>query len=80
MTAPYCKKLIEIALPLPESNDASGYDKMPGIGPHPKGIRHWWAGLADSFPDKQMAIAWHNANRNPANKPPPSPGILPSRD
>lgn len=39
------KKLIEVALPLPEINDASAYDKMPGIGPHPKGIHHWWARL-----------------------------------
>lgn len=39
------KKLIEVALPLPEVNDASAYDKMPGIGPHPKGIHHWWARL-----------------------------------
>jgi adenine-specific DNA methylase len=29
------KKLIEVALPLAEINDASAYDKMPGIGPHP---------------------------------------------
>jgi putative DNA methylase len=42
---PYKKKLIEVALPLPEINDASAYDKMPGIGPHPKGIHHWWARL-----------------------------------
>lgn len=34
-----------MALPLPEINDASSYDKMPGIGPHPKGIHHWWARL-----------------------------------
>jgi putative DNA methylase len=39
------KKLIEVALPLPEVNDASAYDKRPGIGPHPKGIHHWWARL-----------------------------------
>lgn len=39
------KKLIEVALPLPEVNDASAYDKMPGIGPHPKGIHQWWARL-----------------------------------
>jgi putative DNA methylase len=39
------KTLIEVALPLPEINDASAYDKMPGIGPHPKGIHHWWARL-----------------------------------
>jgi putative DNA methylase len=41
----YRKKLIEVALPLPKINDASGYDKMPGIGPHAKGIYHWWARL-----------------------------------
>ncbi len=41
----YPKKLIEVALPLPEINDASAYDKMPGIGPHPKGIHQWWARL-----------------------------------
>ncbi|PTQ56105.1 MAG: Adenine-specific DNA methylase containing a Zn-ribbon [Candidatus Carbobacillus altaicus] len=45
MTTPYTKKLIEVALPLSEINDASAYDKMPGIGPHPKGIHHWWARL-----------------------------------
>jgi putative DNA methylase len=45
MTPTYPKKLIEVALPLPEINDASSYDKMPGIGPHPKGIHHWWARL-----------------------------------
>jgi putative DNA methylase len=45
MSSPQPKKLIEVALPLPEINDASSYDKMPGIGPHPKGIHHWWARL-----------------------------------
>jgi len=44
VTAP-TKKLIEVALPLPEINDASAYDKMPGIGAHPKGIHQWWARL-----------------------------------
>src|SRR5438270_13006543 len=39
------RKLIEVSLPLPEINDALSYDKMPGIGPHPKGIHHWWARL-----------------------------------
>ncbi len=39
------RKLIEVALPLSEINDASAYDKMPGIGAHPKGIHHWWARL-----------------------------------
>ncbi len=42
MTATDNKKLIEVALPMPEINGASAYDKMPGIGPHPKGIHHWW--------------------------------------
>jgi len=28
------KKLIEVALPLAEINDASAYDMIPGIGPH----------------------------------------------
>ena len=45
MSTQHPKKLIEVALPLPEINDASSYDKMPGIGPHPKGIHHWWARL-----------------------------------
>ena len=44
-TAAYRRKLIEVALPLAEINDASAYDKMPGIGPHPKGIHQWWARL-----------------------------------
>jgi hypothetical protein len=34
------KKLIEVALPRPEINDASANDERPGIGPHPKGIHH----------------------------------------
>jgi len=37
------KKLIEVALPLEAISDASAYEKMPGIGPHPRGIHHWWA-------------------------------------
>ena len=45
MKQPIRKKLIEVALPLPEINDASAFDKRPGIGPHPKGIHHWWARL-----------------------------------
>ncbi len=44
MTTPF-QKLIEVALPLPEINDASAYDKRPGIGAHPKSIHHWWARL-----------------------------------
>jgi len=39
------KKLIEVALPLNVINDASAYDKMPGIGAHPKGIHYYPARL-----------------------------------
>ena len=37
------KKLIEVALPLDAINKASSYEKMPGIGPHPRGLHLWWA-------------------------------------
>ena len=37
------KKLIEVALPLEEINVACAHEKMPGIGPHPRGIHLWWA-------------------------------------
>jgi len=37
------RKLIEVALPLDDINGASGYEKLPGIGAHPRGIHHWWA-------------------------------------
>lgn len=37
------KKLIEVRLPLVDINAACAYEKMPGIGPHPRGIHLWWA-------------------------------------
>ena len=37
------KKLIEVTLPLDKINAASGHEKMPGIGPHPRGLHQWWA-------------------------------------
>jgi putative DNA methylase len=37
------KKLIEVALPLDAINEACAYEKMPGIGPHPRGLHLWWA-------------------------------------
>ncbi|MBT8573896.1 DUF1156 domain-containing protein [Polynucleobacter paneuropaeus] len=39
----YKKKLIEVALPLEAINKASAHEKMPGIGPHPRGLHQWWA-------------------------------------
>ena len=41
----YPKKLIEVALPLTEVNATSAYDKLPGIGAHPKNMHQWWARL-----------------------------------
>lgn len=37
------KKLIEVALPLDDINEACAHEKMPGIGAHPRGIHLWWA-------------------------------------
>ena len=39
----YKKKLIEVAIPLEAINAAAAHEKMPGIGPHPRGIHLWWA-------------------------------------
>jgi putative DNA methylase len=37
------KKLIEVSLPLDAINAASAYEKLPGIGAHPRGLHQWWA-------------------------------------
>ena len=37
------KKLLEVAIPLDDINAACAHEKMPGIGPHPRGIHLWWA-------------------------------------
>lgn len=37
------KKLIEVALPLDDINEAAAHEKMPGIGAHPRGLHLWWA-------------------------------------
>lgn len=37
------KKLIEVALPLDAISRAAAYEKMPGIGSHPRGLHQWWA-------------------------------------
>ena len=41
--SPVKKKLIEVALPLEAINAESAYEKMPGIGAHPRGLHLWWA-------------------------------------
>lgn len=43
MTQTYKKKLIEVAIPLEAINAASAYEKMPGIGAHPRGLHQYWA-------------------------------------
>ena len=60
------KKLIEVALPLEAINDASAYEKMPGIGPHPRGIHHWWARrpLAAA-----RAVIWSSLVDDPSSHP-----------
>lgn len=40
---PVRKKLIEVSIPLEAINKASAHEKMPGIGPHPRGIHIYWA-------------------------------------
>ncbi|BDT58112.1 hypothetical protein MasN3_16060 [Massilia varians] len=37
------KKLIEVALPLDDINEACAREKQPGIGAHPRGLHLWWA-------------------------------------
>ncbi len=37
------RKLIEVSLPLDVINAACAYEKMPGIGAHPRGIHLWWS-------------------------------------
>jgi putative DNA methylase len=43
MTRARRKKLIEVSIPLEAINKASAHEKMPGIGPHPRGLHLWWA-------------------------------------
>ena len=60
------KKLIEVALPLDAINAASAYEKMPGIGPHPRGLHLWWARrpLATA-----RAVIWASLVDDPSSHP-----------
>ena len=60
------KKLIEVALPLEAINAASAYEKMPGIGPHPRGLHLWWARrpLATA-----RAVIWASLVDDPSSHP-----------
>ena len=44
MTAPYKKKLIEVAIPLEAINEASAKEKgSPFLKGHPRSLHQWWA-------------------------------------
>ena len=60
------KKLIEVALPLDDINAASAHEKMPGIGPHPRGLHLWWARrpLAAA-----RAVIWSSLVDDPSSHP-----------
>ena len=60
------KKLIEVALPLEAINAASAYEKMPGIGPHPRGIHHWWARRPLAV---ARAVIWSSLVDDPSSHP-----------
>jgi putative DNA methylase len=62
----YKKKLIEVALPLDAINEACAYEKLPGIGPHPRGIHLWWARrpLAAA-----RAVIWSSLVDDPSSNP-----------
>lgn len=66
------KKLIEVALPLDAINAASAHEKMPGIGPHPRGLHLWWARrpLAAA-----RAVIWSSLVDDPSSHPEEFPTI-----
>lgn len=60
------KKLIEVALPLEKINASAAYEKMPGIGAHPRGLHLWWARrpLAAA-----RAVIWSSLVDDPSSHP-----------
>ena len=60
------KKLIEVALPLEAINAESAYEKMPGIGPHPRGIHHWWSRKPTAT---ARAVLWASLVDDPSSHP-----------
>lgn len=60
------KKLIEVALPLDKINEASAYEKMPGIGAHPRGIHLWWARRPFTA---ARAVIWASIIDDPSSHP-----------
>lgn len=60
------KKLIEVALPLEKINAAAAYEKMPGIGAHPRGIHLWWARRPLTT---ARAVIWSSMVDDPSSHP-----------
>ncbi len=60
------KKLIEVALPLEAINKEAAYEKMPGIGPHPRGLHLWWARRPFTA---ARAIIWASLVDDPSSHP-----------
>ena len=60
------KKLIEVALPLDMINACAAYEKMPGIGPHPRGVHLWWARRPFTV---ARAVIWASLVDDPSSHP-----------
>lgn len=60
------KKLIEVALPLEKINAAAAYEKMPGIGAHPRGLHLWWARRPFTA---ARAVIWTSLVDDPSSHP-----------
>lgn len=60
------KKLIEVALPLEKMNASASYEKMPGIGAHPRGVHIWWARRPFTT---TRAIIWASLVDDPSSHP-----------
>ena len=60
------KKLIEVALPLDAINAAAAYEKMPGIGAHPRGLHLWWARRPLTA---ARAVIWASLVDDPSSHP-----------
>lgn len=60
------KKLIEVALPLERINAHASYEKMPGIGAHPRGIHLWWARRPFTV---ARAVIWSSIIDDPSSRP-----------
>ena len=59
------KKLIEVALPLDKINASAAYEKMPGIGAHPRGLHLWWARRPFSV---ARAVIWASLVDDPSSR------------